>query len=102
MLLRIEQLLVFVLAVQLHQPIGEVLERAGGGERARDEGAASALRRDLAPHDDLFVPSVLEDGFDGGEVLAGADEILRRAPPSSRPTASTRMDLPAPVSPSGC
>ena len=32
---RVEQLLMFVLAVELDEPVGEVLERGRGGERAR-------------------------------------------------------------------
>ena len=75
----IEQLLMFVLAVQLDQPIRQILERRGGGQRAVDEGAAAALRGDLAAHDQLAAVFGFEDRFDGGDVFAGANQILRGA-----------------------
>ena len=50
---RVEQLLVFVLAVELDEAVGKILERRGRGERAVDEGAAAALRGDLATDDQL-------------------------------------------------
>ena len=84
-LARIEQLLVFVLAMQFDQPVGEVLECAGGGQRSGDEGPAAALRGDFAADDDLLPPSVFEDGFDGGQLLAGADQILRGAAAEEEP-----------------
>ena len=80
----IEEVLVFVLPVQLHQPGGQVLERGGRGERARHERAAPALRGNLAA-DDHLVAAGLEDGFDDGEVLAGADEIRRGAAAEEQP-----------------
>ena len=69
----------FVLAVQLDEAVGEILERRRGGQGAVDEGAAPALAGQLAPHDDLAAFLVLEDGFYGGQVLAGAEKVLGRA-----------------------
>ena len=96
---RVEQRLVLVLPVQVDEPGAEVAERGGRDERAVDERPAPALCGDLAP-DQQFCPVVaVEDRLDDGAVLAGADEIGEARPPSRRPTASTRIDLPAPVSP---
>src|SRR4029077_15760789 len=68
---RIEQRLMLVLTVQLDETRRQVLQRTGRGEGAVDEGAAPALRGDLAAHQELF-PAVLEDRFDGGNALASA------------------------------
>ena len=76
---RIEQLLMLVLAVKLDEAIREILERGRGRERAVDERAAAALRRDLAPDDQLAAVFGFEDRFDGREVFAGANEVLGRA-----------------------
>ena len=46
---------------------------------AVDEGAAAALRGDLAPDQQLFA-AALEDRFDRRGVFAGAHEVARRAP----------------------
>ena len=73
---RVEELLVFVLAVQFDEAVRQVLEGGRGGERAVDEGAAAALRRDLAAHDRLRAVGGFEDGFDRGEVFAGSQEVL--------------------------
>ena len=77
----IEKLLMFVLAVQLNEAIRQILECGGGGECAGDEGARAALRGDLAPHDQLDFAAVLrfENGFDGGDVFAGANQVWGRA-----------------------
>ena len=75
MLCRIQQLLMLVLAMQLDQPVRQIFERRGGRERAVDEGAASALRGDLASDDQLAAVLGFEDGFDGGEVFAGTNEV---------------------------
>ncbi len=96
---RIEQGLVFVLTVELDEIRRQVLEGAGGHELAVDEGAASALGGDLAPDDDLLVAASrrwLRLVADSSPVRTRSPEAR---PPSSSPTASTRMDLPAPVSP---
>ena len=79
MLRGIEQLLMLVLTVQLDESIRQILERRGGGQRAVDERAAAALRRDLAAHDQLAAVGGFEDRFDRGEVFAGADQILSGA-----------------------
>ena len=52
-LIGIQKLLMLVLSVELDQPVRQVFERGGRGQRARDEGAAPALRGDLASNDDL-------------------------------------------------
>ncbi len=82
---RIEQLLMFVLTVQLDETIRQILERRRGRERAVDEGAASALRRDLASNDQLAAVFGFEDRFDGREIFAGANEVLRRATAEQEP-----------------
>ena len=51
---RVEQDLMLVLAVQVDQDARQIAERGAGGQRAVDEGAAAALRRDLAPEDDFL------------------------------------------------
>ena len=81
---RIEQRLVFVLAVQLNQPIGELFERASRDERAVDEGATAPLRRDLSPDEQLF-PTTLEDRLDRRRVLTGPHEIARRPSAEEQP-----------------
>ena len=95
----IEERLVLVLPVQLDEPPGQILERAGGRERAVDERAAASLRRDLATNQQLFA-AAFEDALRSD---AASSPVRTRSPearpPSSRPTASTRIDLPAPVSP---
>ena len=63
-----------MLAVQLDEAVRQFLQRAGRRERAVDEGAAPALRRDLAADEQLF-PTALEDRLDGRGVLAGAHEV---------------------------
>ena len=85
MLCRIEQLLMLVLAMQLDEPVRKILERRRGRERAVDERAASALRGDLASNDQLAAVFGLEDRFDGGEIFAGANEILSRASAEQEP-----------------
>ena len=76
MLGRVEQLLVFVLAVKLDQPVREVLQRRGRGQRGDDEGPAAALTRDLPADDQLRAVGSLEAGFDGREFLARAKQVL--------------------------
>src|SRR5207244_6275738 len=51
---RIEQRLMFVQAVQIDETPRELLERSGGRERAVDERAAPALRRNLPAHHQLL------------------------------------------------
>ncbi len=80
MLGRIEQLLVFVLAVQLDELVREILQRCGRRERTVDERAASALAGDLAPDDDLVTVGAVEDGLDRRKVLAGPEQVLGGAP----------------------
>ena len=81
---RIEQGLVFVLAVQLDQAGRQILQRTGVHQRAVDERAAPALRRDLTPHQQLF-SSAFEDGFDGGGILARPHEVAGGTAPKQQP-----------------
>ena len=78
-LIRVQKLLVLVLSMELDQPVRQVLERGGRGQRARDEGAAPALCGDFASNDQVGgLARDFEDRFDGGEVLAGAHQVGRR------------------------
>ena len=70
----IEQRLMLVLTVELDQAVGQILQRAGRGQRAVDEGPAPSLRGDLAAHQQLFA-AAFEDRFDRRGVFAGADEV---------------------------
>ena len=92
---RIEQRLVLVLAVQLDQPVRQVLERAGGGQRAVDERAAAPLRRDLAANEQ-FLAAAFETGLDRRRVLAGAHEIARRASAEQQADGFDEDRLPCP------
>ena len=74
----IEQGLVLVLPVQLDQTPGQILERAGRGERAVDEGAAASLGRDFAANQQLL-PAAVENRFDGRRVLPRSHEVARRS-----------------------
>src|SRR4029453_9382339 len=56
----------------------QVLQRAGGGERAVDERAAPSLRGQLAPDDDLTAVD-LEQRLNCCRVLAGSHTLARRA-----------------------
>jgi biopolymer transport protein TolQ len=80
----IEQRLMLVLAVQLHEPSGQVLERRRGGQCPADEGSTPPLGRDL-PADDDLLSVVFENRLDGGHVLAGTDQILRGSPAEEKP-----------------
>ena len=74
-----------VLAVQIDQDAGQLAERRAGGERAVDEGAAAALRRDLAPQDHFPAVRRVEDGLDRRRVLPGPDEVGRGAAADQQP-----------------
>ncbi len=69
----------FVLTVQFDEPVGQVLQRAGGGEVAVDEGAAAALGGDFAPDEPLLAAD-LEDGLDCRCLFASPDEVARCPP----------------------
>src|SRR5207244_12043726 len=71
---RIEQRLMFVLAVQFDETPREILERPGGRERAVDERAAPALRRDLPAHNELLAIAP-EDRFDPRGLPAPPDAV---------------------------
>ncbi len=72
---RIEQRLMLVLAVQLDQARGQILERAGGRERAVDERAAAALRGDLAPDEQFVAVRLSKIASTVGDLFAGPDEV---------------------------
>ena len=91
--------LVLVLTVELDQPLGEVPERAGGGQRAIDERAASPLRGDLASDDDFATLAIRTAPRFSLFLRPSARGRSRRGRRAAGPTASTRIDLPAPVSP---
>ena len=82
----------FVLAVQLHKRGRLIFERRRGDEHVVDEGAAAALRRDLAPDDQLArlrrrgCGRGIEYRLDGGLRLAGANQI------GGRPSAHQQPD----------
>ena len=113
--LGLEQPLVLVLAVELHEVLAEPLQEPDRRRRVVDVDPVPSGARDLPLHDELAltrgVAGLVEHGgqrapaidveyrLDGGQILAGADQVgWARAPSTSR-MASTRMDLPAPVSP---
>ena len=54
------------------------MSAAGVASCAVDERAAAALRRDLAPDEDL-APSRLEHRFDGGGIFPGPHQVRRGA-----------------------
>jgi hypothetical protein len=92
---------------------GEQAEHGDGGGLVVDEDAALAGGEDFAAEDDLVAFGVdavlfkdgvggrggLEDAGDDGLVGTVADHFGDDLPPISSARASTRMDLPAPVSP---
>ena len=103
----------FSLGVDEGQFGSELLEDGYGGGLVVDEDSALAGGEDFAAKDDFVAVGVdavvFEDGFGvgGGLEYAGnyglvgavADDFHRGLPPMSSASASTRMDLPAPVSP---
>ena len=80
---RIEERLMLVLAVELDQPRGQVLQRARRGERTVDERPAAPLRGNLAADEQLF-PARFEDRFDGCGLLTSADEVARGTAPQEQ------------------
>ncbi len=101
------------LGVDQGQFRGELLEDGDGGGLVVDEDAAFAGGEDFAAEDDFVAGGVdavfFEDGF--GVVVDSKTQATTALsapwrttsaedlPPISRASASTRMDLPAPVSP---
>ena len=78
----------------------EIAERRAGCQRAVDEGAAAALRGDLPPDDDFRGrPAARRRPRTAAESSPVRTRSADARPPTSSPTAPTRMDLPAPVSP---
>lgn len=86
----------FVLAVQLHESIGELAKRAGRCQRAIDEGPAAALTRDLSANEALSGRGVLEDRLDGGLGLASTDQIGGCAPAEQEADGLDQDRLPCP------
>ena len=76
--------LMFVLAVELDQPLGQLAERGRCCQRAIDERAASALRGDLATYDDLATLA-LELRFDFCHLGTGSHQIARGASTKQEP-----------------
>ena len=74
----------FMLAVKLDQPVGELFQCGRSRQHAVDERPAASLRGDLAAHEQLF-PAAFEDRFNRRGVLAGAHEVARRAPAEEQP-----------------
>ena len=75
---RIEQRVMFVLAVELDEARREIAQRGRRRERAVDERAAATLRRDFAAHEHVLA-AALEDGLDRGRVLPRPHEVAGRA-----------------------
>jgi hypothetical protein len=78
---RIEQRLVLVLPVQVHEPGPELAERTCGDQRAVDEGPAPALRGHLAPHEQLAAVLGVEQRLHDRRLLPGSHQ-LGRGPPA--------------------
>jgi hypothetical protein len=74
-LARIEERLVIVLPVKIHESRAKVAECSGGGERVVDKRATPALRRYFPSDDDLTTVGELKNGLHAGEVFAGAHEV---------------------------
>src|SRR5262249_15668797 len=92
----IQEDLVFVLTVEIDKDRGQIAERGTGSECAVDEGAASALRGDLPPQDDLLTIGLVENRLDDGGVLPRPDEV-RRGPAAQQETDGTVQNgLPCP------
>src|SRR5207249_3696981 len=89
----IEQRVMLVLAVQLDEPGGQILERSSRRERSVDEGAAASLCGDFAANEHLLVPA-LEDGFDRCGIFTGPDEVARRAAAQEQPHGLDQDGLP--------
>ena len=83
---RIEQHLVLVLAMEIHQVRGQLAQRRRRHQGAVEEGAApAALDRDVAADHQLGAGGVLEDGFDRRLLLPRPHEIRRRPAPDEQP-----------------
>jgi hypothetical protein len=101
------------LGVDQGQLGGKLAENGDGGRLVVDEDAALAGGEDFAAQNDVVAAGVdavfFQDGLGVGRgfkdaghdglVGAVADHSAEDLPPMSRASASTRMDLPAPVSP---
>src|SRR5690606_5406577 len=81
----IEKPLVFVLPVQVDEGPASLAQRRARDERSIDEGAASSLRGDLPPDDQLFAVGRVENSFDDGLIFARPDEIGRGAAADDQP-----------------
>jgi hypothetical protein len=72
---RIEEGLVFVLAVQVDERRTQFPQRRRRRQRVVDEGAAAPLRGDLAAHDHFVSVGAFEDRLDRRDRFAGAHEV---------------------------
>ena len=110
----IDQGAVVVLAVDLDQGRADGLEHLHAHRLVVDEGAGAPVRHLNAAEDQVavdvdiglrrdaagrMVDGAVEHGGDLALVLAMADEAAVAAPAEGKAKASSRMDLPAPVSP---
>src|ERR1041384_3348951 len=72
---RVEQQLMLVLPVELHEIRRDLSEHARGGQPAVNEGPAAAGGRDLATDQHLDAVGAFEDRLDAGGIGAGAYEV---------------------------
>jgi hypothetical protein len=113
---RVEQAAIVMLAVDLDEQSAELAQHSRRDRLVVDEGAAAAVRLDQ-PADDQRLAAVAGRPFSSSSASAGWPAArskatlteacfwpLRTRPlsarlPSASPSASSRIDLPAPVSP---
>jgi hypothetical protein len=91
----VQQRLVFMLAVQLDQAGGQLLQGAGGGQSSVDERPAAPLSGDLAPHEQLF-PAAVENRLDRSQFLSSAHEVTRGPSAEQQPDSLDENRLPRP------
>lgn len=75
--LRIEQELVFVLAVQFDEPRDGLAQRAGRREGAVDEGAIASAGRNFPSSGQLASVCLLEERLDRCQGIPGPDQVCR-------------------------
>ena len=82
---RVEQDLMLVLSVEVHELTRELPQGGARGERAVEERPAPPLRGDLAPENDFTAVAAVEDRLDSCRLFARPHEVARRAPPDEQP-----------------
>ena len=92
----IEQRLVLVLAVQVHQRQDRLPQAPGRRQGAVEKRAAAALRGHLTAGDDLVPVRRFEDRLNGGAFLTGAHQVGRRAPADEQADGFDEDRLPRP------